>query len=370
MKKRCLSFAAMLATTALFAQSHVATSGQKYVLLEEFTGCWCGYCPDGDLKLENVLDSTTHVIGVSIHSADGMEIPDGATIILNCITGFPTGLIDRTPGGPNNGLEIDRHDWQAEMPGRLAVAPDFDITMDHGYNVTTRELTVTVTAKALKDLTGDYNFNVYMLQDSVTGPDNNQWSQNNYYNNDPSSPFYGAGGSIDGFVHRHVVQAMLGSTWGTTGVITTNPGNNSTFSQTYTYTIPAGDDYTNHRLVGMVMKNNPTDSSARPIMNAVQAKVTPGTLGIADVSTVLGGVTLFPNPATNSTAVQVLLDKPATLAIRITDVAGRKVYHTAATAVAGEQHITIPTVGFANGLYSVQVTTGSSVATRLLHVQH
>lgn len=370
MKKLSLLFTAMLAGTSLFAQSHVATNGQKYVLLEEFTGCWCGYCPDGDLKLENVLDSNTHVIGASIHSSDGMEIPDGATIILSCITGFPTGLLDRTPGGPNNSLQIDRHDWMGVLPGRLAIAPDFDIIMDHEYNDATRELTVTVTATALKDLTGDYNFNVYMLQDSVTGPNNNQWNQNNYYDNDPSSPFYGAGGEILGFVHRHVVQAMLGGTWGTTGVIASNPSINTTYSKTYTYTIPAGDDYTNHRLVGMVMKNNPTDSSARPVMNAVQAKVTPGALGVANVSADRNTVALFPNTAGNSTTVQVMLHKPTLLSVRVMDMTGHSVYHTATTASTGEQHINIPTDGFANGLYSVQVMNGGSNVTLLLNVVH
>ena len=75
----------------------VPESFTKKVLIEEFTGAWCGYCPDGAHRLENIINlNDGNVIGVSLHNGDQMAV--GHTDYLGSIyqnTGFPSGMVDR-----------------------------------------------------------------------------------------------------------------------------------------------------------------------------------------------------------------------------------------------------------------------------------
>ena len=58
MMKKLLTIALGLVTTISFAQTFVSTTPEnKKVVLEEFTGIYCGFCPDG------------HVLGQALHTA-------------------------------------------------------------------------------------------------------------------------------------------------------------------------------------------------------------------------------------------------------------------------------------------------------------
>lgn len=45
----------------------ISNNVTKRPVFEEFTGAWCGYCPDGNLKLELAKAATPSLIPVSIH---------------------------------------------------------------------------------------------------------------------------------------------------------------------------------------------------------------------------------------------------------------------------------------------------------------
>lgn len=64
--------------------------------MEEYTGCWCGYCPRGfvALQLMNKLYPDDFV-AVSYHNADAMEIMSSSNF-PSSISGFPVSFIDRT----------------------------------------------------------------------------------------------------------------------------------------------------------------------------------------------------------------------------------------------------------------------------------
>jgi hypothetical protein len=69
----------------------VPSTFTKKVLIEEFTGAWCGYCVDGAYIVETIVAANSgKAIGVSIHQGDGMQISLYNTLdgIFNN-TGFP-----------------------------------------------------------------------------------------------------------------------------------------------------------------------------------------------------------------------------------------------------------------------------------------
>ena len=60
MMKNLLTIALALVTTISFAQTFVSTTPEnKNVVLEEFTGIYCGFCPDGHAAPHTVQHPNT-----------------------------------------------------------------------------------------------------------------------------------------------------------------------------------------------------------------------------------------------------------------------------------------------------------------------
>ena len=101
---------------------NTGTSAARKVLIEEFTGTWCGYCPDGHLVVDDIISNGYNIAAVMIHSgsSDPMEIPDGAAIDTYFdVTGYPGAMIDRTLFSGQDKLPHSRGAWR-ETP---AAAP-------------------------------------------------------------------------------------------------------------------------------------------------------------------------------------------------------------------------------------------------------
>ena len=96
MKLKSILFlsSAMLMFTNSFGQLHVTTGTTKYVLLEEGTGTWCGYCPDGAQDISQSIDTNKKALSASWHNGDPMEV-SGDPFNNAFITGFPMATIDR-----------------------------------------------------------------------------------------------------------------------------------------------------------------------------------------------------------------------------------------------------------------------------------
>ena len=88
----------------------------KKVVLEEFTGEWCGWCPEGaKVMVDNIAAHPGKVIGIAVHDGDPMEIPSYNTWIkaLTGVTGFPNGSVDRADAS-------DRGNWTSQINTELA----------------------------------------------------------------------------------------------------------------------------------------------------------------------------------------------------------------------------------------------------------
>ena len=70
----CLSFATLVSS----AQTFVSTSVEnKNVILEEFTGISCGYCPDGHVVAKGIVDGAPNDVAVINIHATGFANPQG-----------------------------------------------------------------------------------------------------------------------------------------------------------------------------------------------------------------------------------------------------------------------------------------------------
>ena len=200
--------------------SETPTSFTKKVLLEEFTGSWCGYCPSGAEILQNLMNSYS-VIGVALHSSDDMSIAH--TSVLESFypsSGYPSGMVDRINFDGivalNRGYWSYITDQQLQKSAICGLAINSEISGD-SVNIQIRSaFDTTMTME-------NYNLNVYIIEDDVQG-EGYGYDQRNYYNDDAESSFYQLGDPIINYKHNQTLRKVLTNTYGSPFTASSSPG--------------------------------------------------------------------------------------------------------------------------------------------------
>lgn len=394
LKSILLASASMLMFGDSYGQSKVTTGGKKYTLMEEATGTWCQWCPDGaqvieeDIVKHGVDTNFPRAIVASFHNggSDMMTLPgDPFSAGTPYITGFPMGTVDRAPY-PSSTVGLSRGSWPAAVAARNALTPNFDVSMECVYNDSTRVLSVKVTGKALVALTGNYRMSAYITQDSIPSNNTGYRQQNATGLNSGSTPsaassgvswFIGKGTTLQDsnvYSHMFVVRKILAtdSIWGDAAF--TNPTVGQTVTKTYSYTLPAsinGSLFHSKatKVIGLVMKYG-TSTNDRAIENSIEAKVRwmkKSVVGIEEVSHKMLDVELFPNPASTSIVVRGTLENPSDTKITILNVLGQVVFekeYEAGGSLFGEK---ISLNNMSNGTYIMTIANeGATIAKRFV----
>lgn len=230
MKKQivlALTFLALI-PSFLKAQEYVSTEPQnRNVLIEEFTGRNCGYCPDGHrIANEIMANNPGRVWAVNIHagyyspiSYPNMNTTDGTAIANGFyISAYPAGHVNRSTA-----VDIPRNQWNQYTNTQLSQSAEVNVagfvTLDHATR--TAEITVEVYYTANSAQSTNY-LTVMMLQDSILGS-----QSGSSYN--PSQIMNGQ------YVHQHVLRDVVTSTWGE-AISPTTAG--TLITKNYTYQIP------------------------------------------------------------------------------------------------------------------------------------
>ncbi|HET8837435.1 MAG TPA: Omp28-related outer membrane protein [Flavobacteriaceae bacterium] len=185
-------------TSAVFELTVVA-DGQlfpKRVLIEDFTGTWCGNCPKVANAIDMVQAQSDNVVVVAVHQADGSQ-PDPYD--------FPEDILD--PPGVTQGLPQARLNRNVVWP--FVNAPDLDLALNLtgddatvglaiDSEVTSGNLNVSVDVKFGLDHSGEnLKLVVYVLENGLIH------NQVNY------TTYYGGNDPIVDFEHNHVLRASL-----------------------------------------------------------------------------------------------------------------------------------------------------------------
>ena len=393
-KSILLSASALLLAGAVSAQSKVTTGGEKHVLVEEGTGTWCMWCPDGAQVIQERIEpygvnaNYPKAIIASFHngSSDKMTIAtDPFNNGTGYISGFPMGTVDRAPYPTNVG--ISRGSWPAATGARSALSPNFDVSMVCLWDSVTRVLSIKIKAKALAAATGNYRINGYIVEDSVSSGLGSGYTQTSASGlNNPGSMsasgspswFIGKGLSLTNpnvYSHMDVVRKILATTatggiWGDTAF--TNPAIGDSIERSYTYTMPATINgstcypkYT--KVIGLVQKYG-TATNDRAIDNCIEAKVRLmwKTLPATNVATLepMQDIQVYPNPASSRIVVKGMLQNPSDVTVAIYNVLGQRVFaneYKAGSSMFGEF---IPVDNLSNGVYFVNVTNEGGTVTK------
>lgn len=217
------------------AQTIVSTAPEdKKVILEEFTGIHCVFCPQGHAIAQAIQDNNPgEVFLINIHvgsfAVPGAGEPDFRTPFGSAIAnqsgliGYPAGTVNRRnfPGleqGSAGTTAMSRGSW-TNASNQILAAPSYvNVAVEADINVQTNELTVHVEGYYTGDSPQGTNLlNVALLQNNTKGPQTGGNMGTNYN-------------------HMHRLVYMVTGQWGISIPATTT----GTFvDETFTYSIPA-----------------------------------------------------------------------------------------------------------------------------------
>lgn len=165
------------------------------VLVQDFTGTWCGFCAAALIELNQkeekfpgkLIPLEIHGGGSSSTSGDVFDFPDSAPFKVEA---YPTVWYN-----------FDKnYEYFADQDIATYVSNKIKTGLAINYDVSSGS--VTVRAKSDKDLNGR-KLAVYVVEGGLVG------NQANYDNNNSSSPAYQKGDVIENFKYNNVARAAL-----------------------------------------------------------------------------------------------------------------------------------------------------------------
>lgn len=229
MKKTLLFAATMLICGALSAQTFVSTeASNKNVVLEEYTGINCGYCPSGhQIANQIAADNPGRVCVINIHQGSFASNTyttqwGNALAGQTGLTGYPSGTVNRHVFSGTS-TALTRGSWSQASNIILQQPSPVNVAARGTLNFQTRELVVEVEAYYTANSAATTNkLNVAILQNNIIGPQSGA----------SSNPDQVVGAN---YRHMHMLRDLVTGQWGET-IETTTQG---TFvSRTYTYSVP------------------------------------------------------------------------------------------------------------------------------------
>lgn len=156
----------------------------RKVLLEDYTGHFCGNCPRAAEKAETIEQNYGEkVVVLANHVTDIYALPQSDTLYKeNFMNAASTGWdgqmkISSAPGLPRGAVNriestsgtyaLAHNNWEAAVTAELAKPQSARLVLTSYYNPTSSLVKVKVTTTFLKALTGNYNVIVALTEDSI-----------------------------------------------------------------------------------------------------------------------------------------------------------------------------------------------------------
>lgn len=219
---------------------------KRKVVIEDYTGTWCGYCPAVAAAIWDVQALTEDISVVAIHetansSPDPFHFPQVQLLQDEFgVDGLPAARINRTTywNAPYETGDV------TNMAGE-----NTDLAIAVNSQLTGTDLSVDVNVIYENGSTAGDRLVVYLIENGLI------YKQTNYYNDDPTSPFYQQGNPILDFVHNEVLRLSLTDIFG--DVIPETPAF-SDYTKNINVTIPAEYNANSLELVVMVVSDDHT----------------------------------------------------------------------------------------------------------------
>lgn len=206
--------------TGIFA-SVDADAAERKIVIEDHTGAWCQWCPFGIEEIEKLDEEYgDRFIGVGVHNGDAMAISayQGPLGTAMGGGGYPTGTVNRIQFGSTRRL----HPTQGQMPWVNAINTfkntevPVGVTLEVDYNKETGAYSATITADVESTVNDQLAWNLWVLEDYVSGSGSG-WDQKNSLSGNSSysdSRFFELPSTVTNFDHMDVFRKAHGGIYG------------------------------------------------------------------------------------------------------------------------------------------------------------
>ena len=218
---------------------------RKRVLIEDYTGTWCGYCTRVAYAIEQVNTLTDDAVTVAIHRSssiptnsnyDPYNYDTSALENLFPISGYPKGLLNRftqwTTPQENNLSQVTAL-TQGENP-KLGLAMTTAVS---GNN-----MDIEVNVK-FSDNFSNLKLVVYVLENGLIYP------QKNY------TSYYGGINPLPNYVHNHILRSCITDLLGD-AIDGTETTSGNIYTRTFSLPIPANITSENIEFVAFIVDEN------------------------------------------------------------------------------------------------------------------
>ncbi|MGB0915785.1 MAG: Omp28-related outer membrane protein, partial [Crocinitomicaceae bacterium] len=276
------------------------------------------------------------------------------------ISGYPSAIVDR-------GGDIDPGSMTNDFLARLQTAPTAFISNVSNWDAGTRVLEVTVTADFQMAADDSYRLACAITEDGVTGTDAG-YAQTNYYAG-------GGSGVMGGYeilpspvpaadmVYDHVARGIQPSFEGEANSFPATVNAGEQHSVTFTFTLPADWNEDNIHVIGMLI-----DGAGR-IDNAGKSTISSNS-GINDLNAnPTQSFNIFPNPATTSATVEIIVENESEVQLSIFDMSGKEVASRDYGTLNTTSTVNVNTSSFEAGVYIVELTVNNVKMTKRLAIK-
>lgn len=290
--------------------NYIASNNGRNVLVEFSTGIWCSWCPCAEHRVHDLEYYFPNTVTLSYHGG-GTSDPwgnfNGNNILtLLDLTAYPLGIVERQIDPWNSGVS-DLVERPLMRYLNSPVAPvEIDI-LTKSYNPGTRQLSVTLNATALTNLTGQYKISYVITEDNlVFAQSGNSWCT----------------GGTD-YIHKWVVRTMVNNAAGENLNSGETWSNGQVISKTFTTILGSGWSNINCKLKVFVYKDN-TQLNMAEVQQAIQTDIL--TTGINEPSVNPLKFELsqnYPNPFNPITNIKFCIPKSSYASLKLYNVSGQ-----------------------------------------------
>lgn len=330
-----------------------------FVLVEQYTGTWCPYCPYG----VDVLKQVARTYGAKIHRAawhynDPMQIEAWPEIDGYIgVSSFPSASINRTQFPGVGGIPISRGSWET---GVGTVLNDWrspvTITLtDKTYDESTKQYSFSADVFFHRGWKGDLRINAMVTENGMTFPNSPQRKYEN-----------GQVNQYPNYVHDDVVLGIYPSALGEPLNMSAEHVTQTETTKSFSFTSPHMNSE-NAQIVVFVHQVN-ANGTPGPVLQSYQEPLMFGLVLDVEDTPAPGAFALhqnFPNPFNPTTTIAFDVPERSHVRIMLHDALGRTLGAIADESYeAGSHSIVFDAGDLQSGTYYITMHSGDVVETR------
>jgi hypothetical protein len=182
----------------------------RFVLLEEFTGHTCKFCPDGTreiIRLDTIFNEKLIPVGIHAGSFAAVYPPSSDKYTTDFkvkgghgdeylttfnISSYPSGLVSRL----NGGAIFSDTQWEQQINTIVGTSPIAQLIVTNQYSANERILRTQIDIEWLSNSSEEFSLQLHLLEDHII-----DWQL------DGST-------AVENYDHRHVLRKVINGTWG------------------------------------------------------------------------------------------------------------------------------------------------------------